>query len=112
MRLLSLFRTPSSAPGRRYSYHRAILLVGGAAVLFLMRPAAASAEAVALDRAVAASMLGIAVLTLLASSVLGRVNLRRRGAETPSSDLVSPAGRECRPDPRRAPGARHDGGHG
>jgi len=78
MPLLSLLRTPTSEPGRRYSYHRAILLAAGAVVLYLMRPAVPSPEVVETHRWVATAVLGIAVVGLLVAGAEWVVRGRRR----------------------------------
>lgn len=79
-RAWALLRVPSPAPGRRYSYHRAILLAGAAAALFLFRPATPSVEAVALDRWVATAAFLLASAGFASGS--GRAWLRRRATHT------------------------------
>lgn len=76
-------RTPTSTPGRRYSYHRAFLLAYLATFLFLMRRAVAGEATERVDRKVAGAVVLVALAGLGISPALKLI--RRLRSPSPQS---------------------------
>ena len=75
-------RAPSTLPGRRYSYHRAILLVGGLVWLYLFLPAEWTPELAHRKGLAAAVLVVVCILADVGISVHGWYHRRKAAQPT------------------------------